>query len=133
MKITTATRSAMAQVLADRITTGAGSFWSLKFYAGVEPDAIGVSHLGSLLASVPNYDMDPTVVDGSIVPYAFSSINAALSGTLGYAVVTDRDGVDVCFLSCGLEGNGADIELDGLDFIAGAPVVINAFSIPVGM
>lgn len=132
MKILTATRNAMAQVLADRITAGSGSSWALKFYTGTAPAAVGDAHAGTLLASVANDDDAPPVTNGAITPYAFDTTNAAASGTVGYAAVADTDGVDVCFLTCGLAGSGSGVELDSLDFIASAPVVINAFSIPVG-
>ena len=133
MKITTAMANSIATtIIDDYLAAKTEAEIYLDLYTGTAP-ALGDPNLGTKLTHVLGEGWNASALNGKLIfgPFDQTALGLA-NGTAGYGVISDEDGIDLIQLTVGTGGSGADLILDDLDIIAGAPVIVSSLEISFG-
>lgn len=132
MKISTANRNAIAQIIIDEIAAGTAASPTIDLYTGTMPATIGATISDTLLATLTLTNTVGTVSSGVMTFGAITEDSSAdASGNIGYAVARDRDGAQAAFFSVSTDGSG-DINFSSVAVTAGQPVGISSFTVTIG-
>jgi hypothetical protein len=111
------------------LVTQLGSTGYLLIYTGSPPANCAASATGTLLVSLPMSSTAGTVSNGVLTFNAFTTTNAAASGTAGYYRLCTSSAGTTC-VSQGVCGtSGADLNLTSTSITAGQPVSVTSWTI----
>lgn len=111
------------------IVTQLGSTGYLLIYTGSAPANCAATATGTLLASLPMSSTAGTVSSGVLTFSAFTTENAAASGTAGYYRLCTSSAGTTC-VSQGICGtSGADLNLTTTTITSGQPVSVTSWTI----
>lgn len=126
-------RTTVATALRNRIdagTTNPGAVF--EFYAGAIPASMGLAITATKLGTLTCANPCGTVASGVLTFSPIAQDDAAdAGGTAGWVRVLDRDGVEVLYLTVGMVGSNADVEMPSTTVVAGGPLRITSASITV--
>jgi len=132
MKLTTADRNAIGQIILDRMAAGSTQSPTIELYTGSVPSAMGLAISDTLLATLTLTNAVGSVTDGVLTLDEITEDPAAdNSGDIGWARAVDRDGAESVYFSVAENGTG-DINFSSVTLTAGEPVGISSFKITVG-
>lgn len=124
IRLSDSVRSAKADAAVDKLDVGTGTTGgTIKFYTGSQPATPATAASGTLLATVilPNPAFGSASA-GVATMGDPASVNAAATGTAGWARFADRDGA-VCFDGdVTVTGGGGVVTLSSTSLTSGAPV-----------
>jgi hypothetical protein len=132
MKISTANRDAIAQIILDEMAAGSAGSPVIELYEGVMPSSFGATITDTLLATVTLTNTVGTISNGVITFDPISEDPSAdASGDIGYAVARDRDGDQAAYFTVSDNGTG-DINFSSVAVVGGQPVGISSFTVTIG-
>lgn len=133
MKIPTATRSDVAQVLLDKMAAGTTNPNPvIEVYAGSVPATMGQTIVDTLLGTLTLTATVGTVTDGELTFDTITDDAAADdSGTAGWCRVLNRDSEEAAYFTIKDDGSG-EINFNSADIVAGAPIAISSLSVVIG-
>lgn len=124
LRLATGTRNAKADAAVDRLDAGAAA-GTIKIYSGSQPATPETAASGTLLATVtladPAFGAASTGVASLTDP---ASVNAAATGTAGWARFADSDGNVVFDGDVTATGGGGVVTLSSTSLTSGSPVDI---------
>lgn len=133
IRLSNATRSAMADALETYADTGAGTA-KLRIYTGAQPATAETAASGTLLVEIPLIDpVFPASVNGVLTMNDPASVAATASGTAGWFRVVNPGGNTVFDGSVGT--SGADLIVATTTFTSGVAVDIlsgGTLTVPAG-
>lgn len=132
MKLSTSTRTAIAQALATAFDTGAAAC-TLKFYTGAMPANVATAATGTLLGTLTCSDPVGTAAAGALTFGSITQDSAAdATGTVGYARLFDGNGVaQADFDVTDNAGSGA-IKMNTVSIVVDGPILVTSFVITIG-
>ena len=111
------------------LVTDLGSTGYLLIYTGSPPANCAASATGTLLAALPLSATAGTVSNGVLTFNAFTTANAAATGTAGYYRLCTSSAGTTC-VSQGLCGtSGSDLNLTTTSITSGQPVSVTSWTI----
>ncbi|QWV11775.1 hypothetical protein [Marinobacter adhaerens] len=133
MKLTTAIRSEIAQLIISKIANGSISSPIIEVYDGAEPASMGQTITDTLLAELALTNTAANETDGEITFEPISNDNSAnAGGDQKWARILDRDGAEVLYLTAGGPGDGAELTLNTSTITENGPVAITSGTITIG-
>lgn len=130
IKLSTATRTAMANAIIAQIDADAGAA-TLKFYTGTQPAGPGTAITDQvLLGTLTCSDPAATASSGVITFDAITQDSAAdNSGTATWARLADNSGDAVADFDVTDTGGTGAIKLNTTAIVAGGPIAVTSFTI----
>jgi len=130
MGYTTAIRNAGLDEIITQIDKGSGA-GHLHFYSGAQPSTGGpaTTMLAELVMSAVSF---AAASGGEIIANAVASTTALATGTATWFRIDDSDENFAIDGTVGIAGSGADLILDNVDFVLGAPVTQDSVVIVAG-
>jgi hypothetical protein len=134
VKIKTASRSAIAQIILNDMAAGTASATPLiEIYSGTIPGTMGGAITDTLIATLATTATVGTESGGVITFDAIAEDSGAdATATAGWARILDRDGDEAVYLTVSAIDAGGSIQLGSLDLEAGIPVSLSSGVITVG-
>lgn len=109
-----------------------GSAGKLRIYTGSAPANCAAAATGTLLSEhTLGSPFAPGASAGVQSPTLPSNVNAAASGTAGYARIYKSDGT-TCVVQLSVGTSGADVNLNTLTIASGGPVQVNSWTFVEG-
>ncbi len=127
LRLSTTARNALANAIKTAIDAGSAG-GTIKIYTGTHPTTPQDAATGTLLATLTFGDPSfGSASVGVITANTIAQVNAAATGTAGWARIADSDGNAIMDVDVGT--SGATINLNTTSIVSGGPVSITSATI----
>jgi hypothetical protein len=129
LRVANATRTAIVTAVRDQLDAGAGAA-TMKIYTGAQPATPADAAAGTLLATVVLTDPSlASITNGVGTGGDPASVNAAATGTAGWARFADSNGVTVMDGDVTATGGGGTVTLSSTSLTSGSPVDVTSITV----
>jgi hypothetical protein len=133
VKLATALRSAIAQIIIDKLAAGTTSSPMIEVYTGIIPESMGVAISDTLLAELTMSNTVATESSGAITfDVIIDDPSANTNGTAGWARLLDRDGTELIYVTVSEIAGTGELQFSSINFQTGSPVTVSSAVLTVG-
>ncbi len=131
VRISTASRNAMADAIVDRIDLGSSPPGVVKIYTGTQPAGPDSAATGTLLATLTfsNPAFGAASAGVATASAITSDTNVDATGTAGWFRIQDGNGVGIIDGNITATSGGGDAEFDDINFVAGGTAAISSMTV----